>query len=218
MITSNSSLVLVNRAALAHDRYMSATLEHLYYYWPARTALGAARWATGGGGGGQDPCGYRRGEIGWSGQAGIRHVPLEARKHQRGKSLQISEKGGRSERQGSDGEEVRGVQVKLERATLGSASRGTEWGGARERPQHTGQGNQNRTDNGGTSSEGICHRGWYQAGVTEHSDGEGRVNGDGTLGAPEGERGCGIPTRDKFDSGHSHLEWRGLICLGNEGG
>ena len=36
---------------------------------------------------------------------------------------------------------------KLERATLGSASRGMKWGGARERPQKTGQGNHNRTDN-----------------------------------------------------------------------
>ena len=74
---------------------------------------------------------------------------------------------------------------------------------ARE-PQHTGQGNHNRTDNGRTGSEGSCHKGQDQAGVTEHSDGVGGGTGDGIPGAPAGGRGRGLPTGDKVDAGHSN--------------
>ena len=81
-----------------------------------------------------------------------------------------------------------------------------------------GQGNQNRTDNGRTGLEGRCHRGRYKAGITEHSDGEGRGAGEVTPGDPAGERGCGIPTGDKVDAGNSHPEWRGVQCLGDRGG
>ena len=66
-----------------------------------------------------------------------------ARNHQRGRIIQSEEKGRRSDRQGSDGEVVRGVQGKLERETFGSASRGMEWDSARKRPQRTGQEKQN---------------------------------------------------------------------------
>ena len=110
------------------------------------------------------------------------------------------------------------VQGKLERATLRSALRGMEWCGARKRPQRTGQGNQNRTDNGRTDLEGSCNRGRDQAGVTEHSNGEGGGTGDGTPGYPSGERRCGLPTGDKVDAGHSYPEWRGLRCIGDRGG
>ena len=61
-----------------------------------------------------------------------------------------------------------------------------EWGGARERPQRTGQGNQNVTDDGGTGLEGSCHRVRDQAGFTEHPDEEGGGTGYVTLGDPEG--------------------------------
>ena len=57
---------------------------------------------------------------------------------------------------------------------------------------------------GGVGLEGRCHRGQYQAGVTEHLDGEGKGTGDGTTGAPAGERGCGFPTGEKVDAGHLH--------------
>ena len=98
---------------------------------------------------------------------------------------------------------------------MGSALRGREWGGAHERTQRTGQGNQNRTDDGRTGLEGSCHKGRYQAGVTENSDREGGGTLDGTPGAPEGERGCGLPTGDKVDVGHSHPVWRRVQGLGN---
>ena len=57
------------------------------------------------------------------------------------------------------------------------ALRGMEWGSKRERPQRTGQGNPNQTDDRRTGLEGSWHRGQYQAGVTEHSDGGGRAGG-----------------------------------------
>ena len=85
-------------------------------------------------------------------------------------------------------------------------------------PQRIGQGNQKRTDDGRTGSEGRCHRGQDQAGVTEHSDGEGGGGGNGTPGTPAGERGCGIPIGYKVSAGHSHLAWHGVRCLGNRGG
>ena len=43
-------------------------------------------------------------------------------------------------------------------------------------------------------------------------------NGYGTPGAPAGERGCGIPTGDEVDAGHSHRSWSGVKGLGNGGG
>ena len=85
-------------------------------------------------------------------------------------------------------------------------------------PQHTGQGNQNRTDDGRTGLYGSYHMGQDQYGVTEHLDRKGGETGDSTLGAPALKRGCGIPTRDKFDAGHSHPAWQGVRCLGNIGG
>ena len=57
-----------------------------------------------------------------------------------------------------------------------------------------------------------------QYGVTEHLDRKGEETGYSTLGAPALKRGCGIPTRNKFDAGHSHLAWQGVLCLGDRGG
>ena len=164
---------------------MRATLEYMYSSWPARQAIISARWTTGGGSG-EIPGGFGRGRLGGVGRPGAFAQSSAARNHRRGRRLHSGERGGHSDRQGANGKGMRGIQGKLKWATLGSALPGTEWDGARKRPQHTGKENQNRTDNRRTDLEGICHEWRDQAGFTEHSDGEGGGTGYNTPGVPSG--------------------------------
>ena len=75
-----------------------------------------------------------------------------------------------------------------------------------------------RTDDEQKGLEGNMRGMRYQAGVTEHKVGAGRQAGGGTLGATEGEYGCGFSTRDKADAGNVHPSWRRIQRLANRDG
>ena len=66
--------------------------------------------------------------------------------------------------------------------------------------------------------ESSFHRGRDRAGVTEHSEGEGRGTEDSTLSAPVGEHGFGLPKGEKVEAENSYPEWHQVRCLGDGGG
>ena len=69
----------------------------------------------------------------------------------------------------------------------------------------------------GAGLEGWCHKGMDHYRVTEHPDGEGGGNGDGTTGALAGERGRGLTIGDEIDAGHTHPAWCRVQRLGDGG-
>ena len=73
-----------------------------------------------------------------------------ARDYWRGQRLHSRKLGRRSDRRRANVKRVHGLSKKLKRAVLGSALHIVEWGGARKRPQLTGQGEKKYTDAGRT--------------------------------------------------------------------